>query len=100
MALPAIGDGEQVGDGNTNETLLVGRSGQPLKVQPSSTGTLSFFGQTVTTRPATISTVTTTAATSTTNAYGYSTAAQADAIVTAVNAAVNALIALGLVASS
>jgi hypothetical protein len=46
MALPAIGDGEQIGDGNTNETLSVGRSGQPVKVQPSSTGTLSFYGAT------------------------------------------------------
>jgi hypothetical protein len=30
MALPKIGDGEQVGDGNTNEGLKVGALGQPL----------------------------------------------------------------------
>lgn len=100
MALPKIGDGEQVGDGNTNETLNVGRSAQPVSIQPSSTGTLTFFGGTVTTRPATIAAVATTSATSTTNAYGYTTAAQADAIVTAVNACSAALIALGLVAAS
>ena len=44
--------------------------------------------------------VTTTAATSTTNAYGYTTAAQADAIVTAVNACSAALRTLGIVAAS
>ncbi len=43
---PKIGDGEQVGDGNTSETLNVGRSGQPIKVQPSASGTLGFYGAT------------------------------------------------------
>lgn len=46
MALPKIGDGEQIGDGNTNETLNVGRSGQTVQVQPSATGTLGFHGAT------------------------------------------------------
>jgi hypothetical protein len=43
---PKIGDGEQVGDGNTAETLNVGRSGQPVALQPSATGTLGFYGAT------------------------------------------------------
>lgn len=30
MALPSIGDGQQAGDGNTNEVQYVGRSGQPV----------------------------------------------------------------------
>lgn len=98
MALPAIGDGQQTGDGNTNETLLVGRSGQPVSIQPSATGTLTFFGGTATTQPAAITSVTTTGATSTTNAYGYTTAAQADAIVTAVNDIITKLGALNLTA--
>ena len=46
MALPKIGDGEQIGDGNLNETLLVGRAGQPVLVQGSASGTLSFYGAT------------------------------------------------------
>lgn len=98
MALPIVGDGQQAGDGNTNETLNVGRSGQPVMIQPSASGTLGFFGETVTTQPAAVTAVTTTGATSTTNAYGYTTAAQADAIVTAVNALITKLQALGLTA--
>lgn len=43
---PKIGDGEQVGDGNTAERLNVGRSGQPVLVQPSATGTMGFYGAT------------------------------------------------------
>lgn len=43
---PKIGSGEQIGDGNTAETLNVGRSGQPIKVQPSASGTLGFYGAT------------------------------------------------------
>ena len=46
MALPNIGDGEQVGDGNTNETLNVGASGQPVALQPSATGKIGCYGAT------------------------------------------------------
>lgn len=46
LQAPKIGDGEQVGDGNTSETLNVGRSGQPIAVQPSTTGVLGFYGKT------------------------------------------------------
>jgi len=49
---PKIGDGEQIGDGNTAETLNVGRSGQPVKVQPSATGSIGFYGTTPTTQRA------------------------------------------------
>lgn len=49
---PKIGDGEQIGDGNTAETLNVGRSGQPIAVQPSATGTLGFYGKTPATQRA------------------------------------------------
>lgn len=52
LAAPKIGDGEQIGDGNTNETLNVGRSGQPIKVQPSTTGSLGFYGTTPATQRA------------------------------------------------
>lgn len=49
---PKIGDGEQIGDGNTAETLNVGRAGQPVRVQNSSTGTLGFYGTTPATQRA------------------------------------------------
>lgn len=52
MALPQVGDGEQIGDGNVNETLNVGRSGQPLALQPSATGTIGFYGKTPATQRA------------------------------------------------
>ena len=49
---PKIGDGEQIGDGNTSETLNVGRSGQPVAVQPSASGTIGFYGKTPATQRA------------------------------------------------
>jgi hypothetical protein len=49
---PKIGDGEQIGDGNTAETLNVGRAGQPVAVQSSATGTLGFYGKTPATQRA------------------------------------------------
>jgi len=49
---PKIGDGEQIGDGNTAETLNVGRSGQPIRVQPSAPGTLGFYRKTPATQRA------------------------------------------------
>lgn len=81
----------------TVETLAVTASAQ---LGNAASDTLGFFGQTVTTQPAVIASVTTTGASSTTNAYGYTTAAQADALVTAVNASVAALKTLGLIASA
>ena len=49
---PKVGDGQQMGDGNTDERLNVGRSGQPVLVQPSATGSLGFYGKTPTTQRA------------------------------------------------
>lgn len=97
MALPGIGDGEQIGDGNLDETLNVGRAGQPVQVAGSS-GTLGFFGESPVSQQSAITAVATTSATSTTNAYGYTTAAQADGIVTAVNDIITKLQNLGLTA--
>ena len=48
MALPKIGDGEQVGDGNVNESLLVGASGQPLTVGTVATLSIGAGASTVT----------------------------------------------------
>lgn len=57
---------------------------------------LVFFGTTAVTQQTVPTAVTTTGATSTTNAYGYTTAAQADAIVTAVNSIITKITALTL----
>ena len=54
---PKIGDGQQMGDGNVEETLNVGRSGQPVQMQPSATGKVGFYGTTpITQRTAAVAT--------------------------------------------
>ena len=45
MALPAVGDGFQVGDGNTGENLLVGNSTRPVLIAPAA-GYVGFYGKT------------------------------------------------------
>ena len=45
MALPTIGDGEQIGDGNLNETLNVGRATQLVQIGGTG-GTIGFYGKT------------------------------------------------------
>ena len=101
MALPAIGDGEQIGDGNLNETLIVGRATQPIKIQNSASGTLSFFGTAVVAQPsgAAQAAVATDAATTGAATYGF-TSAQANGMVATVNAIRTALVNLGLIKGS
>ncbi len=70
------------------------------QVGRASTELVGFWGHVPVVQPAVITAVTTTAATSTTNAYGYTTAAQADAIVTAINDIITKLIATGYTAAS
>ena len=60
MALPKIGDGEQVGDGNTGEVLNVGRTGQSLPIGGSAATTVGFYGATPVVQRATATTHTTT----------------------------------------
>lgn len=79
---------KQLSDGNPDGTVL----GQ------SSTDKISFFGATPVVRQSNITAVTTTASTTTTLAAGYTTTAQADAIVTAINSIITALDNLGLTA--
>ena len=54
MAIPKVGDGEQVGDGNTGEVLLVGRSGQALQIGGAATTLVGFYGATPVVRAAAI----------------------------------------------
>lgn len=83
-------DYNHIHDGNSDGTL----------VGNSASDKVGFYGVTPVVQAATFTSVATTAATSTTNAYGYTTAAQADAIVTAVNAIITALENIGIAASS
>ena len=76
---------------NSDDGCIIGKA---------STDKVGFFGANPVVQQTVVSSVTTTGATSTTNAYGYTTAAQADAIVTAVNAIITRAQNLGLFASS
>jgi hypothetical protein len=48
FSAPKIGDGEQIGDGNTAETLNVGRVNQPVQIGNSTAGAgkIGFYGAT------------------------------------------------------
>lgn len=103
MALPGIGDGEQVGDGNTSETLNVGRSGQPVQFGGTNTATLGWYGAT----PVSQRTSSNQAAVGTTAAvsisatqWGFSTSTQANAFVTLINQIRSDLVTLGLLKGS
>lgn len=89
MAIPLGSDAEVLGSGVSGGT----------KVVASATELLHLYGGTPVDQPAAVSDVTTTGATSTTNAYGYTTAAQADAIVTAINACLARLRETGAIAT-
>lgn len=83
MALPGIGDGEQIGDGNLNETLNVGRAGQPVQLGGTS-GTIGFYGKTPVAKGAAVTTLATTPT--------------ATDIATAVNSIISRLQTVGLIA--
>lgn len=93
MALPTIGDGEQIGDGNTGETLVVGRSNQPVQLGNGTGGVrlgstasskVGFYGTTPIVRGAAVTTLATTPT--------------ATDIATAVNSIISRLQAYGLLA--
>jgi len=69
------------------------------KFGTAASATVGFFGVAKVAQPTTVASVTTTGADSTTNAYGYTTAAQANAIVTTVNSILSRLKDLGLIAT-
>ena len=64
----------------------------------SATEKISFYGKSPVVQAAAVTAVTTTGASSTTNAYGFTTAAQADAIVASLNAVITALSNVGITA--
>lgn len=83
------------GAASTSTSTFVGGGG-PARMGSATTDIIGFYGVAGVAQATKATAVTTTAATSTTNAYGYTTAAQADAIVTAVNAIIVQLSNLGL----
>lgn len=93
MALPAIGDGEQIGDGNTGETLVVGRSAQAVqlgngaggvRIGSAATSKVGFYGTTPIVQGVAVTTLVTTPT--------------ATDIATAVNSIISRLQAYGLLA--
>jgi hypothetical protein len=97
MALPAIGDGEQVGDGNTNETLNVGRSGQTIQVGGTAATLVGFHGASPVDQAAFVTAISTLCLQS---GFGFSTSAQFVAFITGYNAVLTCLQEKGLMAAS
>lgn len=84
------------GAASTSTSTFVGGGGALAKLGNTTTDVISLYGVAGTAQQTKATAVTTTSATSTTNAYGYTTAAQADAIVTAVNAMIVIMTNLGI----
>ena len=59
-ALPTVGSGLQIGDGDIAEALLVGNQGQPVIVGAMSTSTVGFYGTTPVVQGLAITTLATT----------------------------------------
>lgn len=70
MALPTIGDGEQIGDGNLSEQLNLGRGTQPVRLGGTGS-TVSFYGASPTAQPASASQAALTLTTATSGGFGF-----------------------------
>lgn len=79
--------GKQTSDGNLDPGVTLANSTSQLA---------ALYGGTGVVQAAAVTSVTTTGATSTTNAFGYTTAAQADAIVASLNALILASHNIGM----
>lgn len=84
------------GAASTSTSVVGFGLGAPVKIGNAATDLIGFYGAAGVAQATKATAVTTTASSSTTNAYGYTTAAQADAIVTAINAIIVQLTNLGL----
>jgi UDP-N-acetyl-D-mannosaminuronic acid transferase (WecB/TagA/CpsF family) len=83
------------GAASTSTSVYFG-GGEPVVIGNDASSIIGFYGEAGVAQQTKAVAVATTAATSTTNAFGYTTSTQADAIVTAVNAIIAQLTALGL----
>jgi hypothetical protein len=80
----------------TQSTTVYLGDGTPWQIGAATTDKVGFYGTAPIVQPTKATAVTTTGSSSTTNAFGYTTAAQADAIPVAINAIIANLTALGL----
>ena len=94
---------QQIGDGNTSETLNVGKAGQPVQIGGSAAATIGFHGATPVVQRATAAShtaITTTGSISTTTgsvtSWGFSTSSQANGLLAAVLEIQATLVASGL----
>ena len=96
MALPQVGDGEQIGDGNTNETLKVGRSGQSLQIGGTAATLVGFYAATPIAQPASASQAALTLTTSLQSGFGFTTSAAFNAFTAQLENIRASLVLLGL----
>lgn len=93
----------QVGDGNLQETLLVGREGQPVQFGGDAAATLGFYGATPVAQPAATNqaAIASTAAVSiSATQWGFATSTQATGIVTLLAEIRTALVNTGIIKGS
>jgi hypothetical protein len=93
----------QVGDGNTGETLLVGRTGQPVQFGGEAAAELGFFGATPVAQVAATNqaaVVSTAAVSISATQWAFASSAQANSIVSLANELRTALVNLGLIKGS
>jgi hypothetical protein len=84
------------GAASTATTVVGFGLGAPVRLGNTTTDLIGFYGTAGVAQQTKATAVTTTGTTSTTNAYGFTTAAQGDAIVTAVNAMIVIMTNLGI----
>lgn len=99
MALPKVGDGYQVTDGNLNEAVNVGRAGQTVNLGGSGAA-LGFYGKTAITQPASADQAALTLTTATSNGFGFSTATAFSAATAQLEAIRVALVNVGILKGS
>ena len=93
---------QQIGDGNTSETMNVGRPTQPVALGGTA-GLVGFYGATPVVRPTSASqaaAISTAAVSVSATQWGFTTSTQANSIITLVNQMRADLVTLGLIAGS
>lgn len=93
----------QIGTGNLNDVLTVGRTGESVQFGGTTSATMGWYGATPVVQPSSSSqaaTTSTAAASISATQWGFSTSTQADAIVTLVNRLRADLVTLGIIKGS
>lgn len=89
---------QQIGDGNTSETLNVGAAGQPVQIGGTAAALVAFHGATAVAQAANVTAVLTTGVA--TGLIGFATTAQLQTAVDAINSILTCLKNKGFMASS